>query len=128
MDFSAPRHRRTRDGAVPMINIVFLLLIFFLLTATLSTSAPFPLALPESRAEARAEEEAVLFVAADGRLAWMGHRDAAVYPAIAAAAAAGRGRIEIRADRDLPGPEIARILAALGSAGIAEVGLAVGRP
>ena len=31
----------TRDSTVPMINIVFLLLIFFLITAQIAPPAPF---------------------------------------------------------------------------------------
>ena len=38
MDFSIPRHRRTRDSMVSMVNIVFLLLIFFIVTWQFSRS------------------------------------------------------------------------------------------
>ena len=37
------RHNRSDDNIVPMINIVFLLLIFFLLAGTLSPRPPFEL-------------------------------------------------------------------------------------
>ena len=48
MRFAPPgaRPRRPRESAVPMINIVFLLLIFFLMTATIAPPAPFAVTPP----------------------------------------------------------------------------------
>ncbi|MGF1444920.1 MAG: ExbD/TolR family protein [Pikeienuella sp.] len=126
MEFDTPRRRLPRDSAVPMINIVFLLLIFFLLTATLSERAPFRVVLPESTAEIESDGSTALYVAADGTLSWRGAQGDAALEGLSAAVAAGQKRIELRADKALPGPELARILARLGALGIAEVGLVVG--
>ena len=36
MEFSTPRMRRAAEPALPMINVVFLLLIFFLMSAQIA--------------------------------------------------------------------------------------------
>ena len=75
--------RRTRDrdpgaGILPLINVVFLLLIFFMLAGQLTAGAPFKVTPPVSRQAAAAERpasaprEAAVLVAADGRLALNG--------------------------------------------------------
>ncbi len=129
MDFGPPRPRRLRDGAVPMINVVFLLLVFFLLTPTLAERAPLPVDLPESRIPPAEIGDDALYVAADGRIAWREARGEAVYDAIAAAVAEeGLARLDLRADRALPGPTAAAIVARLGAAGVSEIALVVGAP
>ncbi len=125
MEFSLPRPRRTRDFMVAMVNIVFLLLIFFLLTATVRPSSPFELAPPRSVATDVAETEDTVFLAADGRIAFAGVEGEAVYPAIADAVAAGRRELTVRADAELEAAALARVLARLGEAGIGQVDLAV---
>ncbi len=65
--------RQSPRGAinlVPLINIVFLLLIFFMLTSTLTTPDAYDVALPESESGATHESEPlVLLIAADGAIA-----------------------------------------------------------
>ena len=124
MDFSDPAPRGARDSIVPMINIVFLLLVFFLLTVTVRPPSPFAVAPPESAARAVAEADRTLYIAADGRLAWGDARGEAVFDAIARSAPVGP--LPVRADRDLPGPVLGRALTRLGAAGVAEVKLVVG--
>lgn len=62
---------RTDDGSImPLINVVFLLLIFFMLAGTLAATDPFRIEPPSSDSEWLTEAEAlVVLVAADGRLA-----------------------------------------------------------
>lgn len=43
------RSQARRENVVPLINIVFLLLFFFLLTGTLRAPEPFPVELPDTR-------------------------------------------------------------------------------
>lgn len=62
----------TDDDAriLPLINVVFLLLIFFMLAGRLSTSDPFEIEPPHSRSEQPPEAQTLeILVAADGRLA-----------------------------------------------------------
>jgi len=119
MRFAPPPSRRRAESIVPMINVVFLLLIFFVMTAELRPAPPLDLQLPEAGAERAAVPPGALFAAADGTLAFGAARGAAAL----AAAVAADGSVVLRADRDLPGAELARLLARLAALGAAEVRL-----
>lgn len=119
-----PTPRRVRgESVVPLINIVFLLLIFFLMTATIAPPDPLqvdpPAAAGVDSAPAPAE---VLHVGADGALAWGGLRDGAV---LAALAAAPVPELALRADAGLDGAGFAALLAQLRAVGVDTVTLAV---
>lgn len=127
MDFSVPRRRSRIDSIVPMINIVFLLLVFFLLTATVAPPEPLEVTPPESEAGQQAEGEDILFLAADGTLALGAAEGEAVFEAIAARPAEAPP-LMLRADRAVPGAEIAALMARLGEIGVERVRLVVGQP
>lgn len=121
MDFDTEPARSRGESIVPMINVVFLLLIFFLITARIAPPEPFPVDLPAAAADSPAEGGGALWLAADGRIAFEG---LAGEVAVAAAASAAREAGEpllVRADRASDGATLARLLAALGEAGAAEV-------
>ncbi len=60
----------TDSRILPLINVVFLLLIFFMIAGTLTARAPFELVLPEAQnAAAPTEDAQTLWIAADGRIA-----------------------------------------------------------
>jgi len=85
----------------PMIDIVFLLIIFFMLTGRLASNDPFPVAAPEAESAGRAEAGPVtLWLAADGRLAYDGApiEEQALLERLKARA--GRGEIELRLKAD----------------------------
>lgn len=118
--FPAPSRRPRGESIVPMINVVFLLLIFFLMTATVAPPEPFEVVPPESEAEIEPGPEQPLFVAADGRLAWGELRGPRVISAIAAARAqrADPPPLSIRAHRRVEAARIAGLLAELGALGV----------
>lgn len=119
---SAPRRA---DSIVPMINIVFLLLIFFMLTATLAPPDPFDLALPEGQAEAPAPPRTlVLAIGPEGQLAHEGARGEDALSGLRAAYRPG-DTVLLRADAGLDGAAFARLLADLAVAGIDGVTLAL---
>lgn len=118
----APSRPRPREAIVPMINVVFLLLIFFLMTASIGTPPPFDLALPEGAGEAQADAPDTLFVSADGTLAFGVGRGPEALAAIAGIAGSGRS-LDIRADRDLPADVLARLLPRLAALGLSDVRL-----
>ncbi len=120
------RPRQAREAIVPMINVVFLLLIFFLMTATVALPPPFVMQLPEGVAPEEAGGPAVLFVGPDGTLAFGAARGEAVFAAIGDEAL--DAPLEIRADADLPAPDLAGILARLGETGTGETLLVLVRP
>lgn len=96
MRIDMPPRRPRGESIIPMINVVFLLLIFFLLTAQIAPSTPFPLTPPDSASDIPAEARDVLFISATGELAWNEARGEAVWDAIAARE--GQGPVELRAD------------------------------
>ncbi|WP_440996304.1 ExbD/TolR family protein [Arhodomonas sp. SL1] len=64
------RPRNEDERILPLINVVFLLLIFFMIAGQLSATDAFRVDPAESASEGRAEPEDVLvLVGADGRLA-----------------------------------------------------------
>jgi biopolymer transport protein ExbD len=125
MDFAPPRRRRPAEAIVPMINVVFLLLIFFLMSAQIAPPAPFDVSLPQSAAGARAGPADTLYMDAEGRLAFNAARGAAVLDALAARAAPGEP-LQIRADARLEARALARILPELAARGVAEVEIVTG--
>ncbi|MCU0910747.1 MAG: biopolymer transporter ExbD [Rhodobacteraceae bacterium] len=112
MRFAPPARREPRETVVPMINVVFLLLIFLLLSATLAPAPPVDVTLPEARADAADPGEATLHIAADGTLAMGALRGEAALAALPPGA-----RVEIRADAGLPAAALAALLPRLAGAG-----------
>lgn len=122
----ASRRRRPREAVVPMINVVFLLLIFFLMTASIAPPSPFDLSLPEAGGGEEAAGGDALYMDARGTLAFGGLRgDAALR---AAANLAGTGALEIRADRDARASDVAGVLSRLHALGVADTRLVTERP
>ncbi|MGX0904238.1 biopolymer transport protein ExbD [Roseovarius sp. MBR-79] len=125
MQFSAPRRRRPIEPIVPMINVVFLLLIFFLMSAQIAPPAPFDVILPESGAGDRAVPADTLYMDAEGQLAFNEARGAAVLDALAARAQAD-APLQIRADAGLEARALARLLPGLAARGVVEVEIVTG--
>ncbi len=81
----AGRTGSDENSILPLINVVFLLLIFFMVVGSLSAADPFAIEPPRSTSgEAGDPRDIVLLVAADGRLALDGAEidPAALRPAI----------------------------------------------
>lgn len=115
-------------GILPLINVVFLLLIFFMLAGRLTLAAPFSVAPPLSR-EAGAPErpgpqaprEAVVLVAADGRLALNGRplESGALTAAVAAQLAAQPALpVSLKADGNAEAVAVVAVMEALRDAGV----------
>ncbi|TGD62654.1 biopolymer transporter ExbD [Tabrizicola sp. WMC-M-20] len=131
ISFATDRPRR-RPNLTPMINVVFLLLIFFLISARLTPPEPFAVTPPEAQAEAEAQGDFTLFISAKGQL---GCRDLLDDPALAAFEAARTGhcavtdcatdptRLTLRADTALPAARLAQILPRLVPLGFAQIEL-----
>jgi len=117
------------ENLIPLINIVFLILIFFLVASTLRSFDPAGLELSEARAEAGADQGPnVLIAYADGRLALAG--EAVATDALAArldafARAEPDLPLLIAPDRALPADRLVEIAQTAQSAGIAQVKLIV---
>lgn len=124
----APAPRRARgESIVPMINVVFLLLVFFLMTSQLVPSEPFPIAPPEAEAETADPGEVApeLFLSAGGEIGFAGARGAAAIAALAAATGPDGPPPRLRADAGAEAAEVARLLKRLAAAGVSDVALVV---
>jgi biopolymer transport protein ExbD len=118
MDFGRARPRPRGESVVPMINVVFLLLIFFVMTATIAPPDPFAARPPSSARAGAAERGEVLHLGRDGALAWGALRGEAALAALPAECAAVRP-----GGCALPAAELAALLARLAEAGISEIRL-----
>ncbi len=73
MRFQPPRPKSDDERILPLINVVFLLLIFFMLAGKLAATDPIEVDPPRSMSEGAVEaRELVIVMAADGRLAFDG--------------------------------------------------------
>ena len=110
-----------------MINVVFLLLIFFLMSAQIVPPSPFEVTPPEADAIGTPAEELRLYVSADGELALSGGASEDAWSDLSALEAANETTLLIRADASLPASELAKILARLSGLGFGDVDLAMAR-
>jgi len=116
MRLDPPAPRRRPESIVPMINVVFLLLIFFLMSAQIAPPDPVEVTPPAAPRDAAIGAGVTLFVGADGAVAF---RDLEGPAAIGAAvAAAGDGdAFHLRADADVPAARVAALVARIVAAG-----------
>ncbi|MFN3936449.1 MAG: biopolymer transporter ExbD [Gemmobacter sp.] len=130
LDLSDDRRIRV-EPLLPMINVVFLLLVFFLIAARIAPPEPLEVSLPE--AEGRQPAEApTLWLDAAGQPAFgdaRGHEALAAFSAACAACRAGeRPEVVLRADGRAPAVAVARLLADLSAAGAGTVAIATTAP
>lgn len=113
MQIDMPPRRPRGESIIPMINVVFLLLIFFLLTAQITQPTPFPLTPPDSASDTPSENRDVLYISATGELVYNEARDDAVWAEISKREALEA--LEIRADAATPAVKVAQVLKRLQS-------------
>lgn len=135
MNFSDVPRRPQAENMLPMINVVFLLLIFFLISAQLAPPEPFAVEPPVAGNEDEGEADLTLYLSAGGEI---GYRDTVGEDALGALEAA---RAEIcgeacdagmplilRADAAVSAAEVAALLPELGARGFAQVLLVTALP
>ncbi len=115
----------TDDGVMPLINVVFLLLIFFMLAGQLSSGDPFEIAPPDSVSEgAPTETPSLILVAADGRLALDGE-ELPLERLLERLPAAGEGgvapEVRVKADGRVEATLVVDLLSRLDQAGVGRV-------
>jgi len=116
------RARKRGEPVLPLINVVVLLLVFFLIAGTLARPRPADIELAVIDAAAPPALQGALAVARDGRL----FRDGAeVAPEALSALVAERDGAALRLmpDRELPAADLLALARALGAAGAAEIRL-----
>lgn len=130
------RKKESDDRLIPLINVVFLMLIFFLLAGTIRPPEPFEIALPVSSSEQnRPDQTLVLMVGPDGtmfidgvllapdRLGELKEQLSTRWPKEESARDTQLRKIEIQADQSLPLASLSGILTELTQAGADEISL-----
>ncbi|WP_422051037.1 ExbD/TolR family protein [Shimia sp.] len=124
MQIEKPKRRVRGESIVPMINVVFLLLIFFLMTSRLAEPTPFKITPPNAKVDAKPVAEAVVFLSEKGILSFDGQEgEAALIKLLAQSAKASV--IRVRADQNVPSNIAAKTLSDLAAAGMSKVELIV---
>ncbi len=132
MQLRPRRTRRTTENVVPLINVVFLLLVFFMLTGTLAPPSPLEVELPRAEGPFLDTEPdpdtPVLTLSASGVLALAG--DPLTGPALSRrdlVEALGAGAVALRADARTPARILLPLLDDLEQAGVAQIDLVIER-
>ena len=127
MMFDLPPRRTPPESIVPMINVVFLLLIFFLMTAQITPPDPLEVSPPTAALEDISEGQLTFYVDASGTFAFEDIRgDAAI-----AAVLAGAGRdntLVLKADATVSATMIAALLPKLAGGDFSQITLVTGAP
>lgn len=124
MDFSENLRKPRAESIVPMINVVFLLLIFFLMTSNLAQPEPFEINPPNASLDAEPEVDRILYIDETGRTSFDGVEGEAALAALAAISEAEQV-IQLRADAELEAKKMAELLRELAEAGLSRVELVV---
>lgn len=75
MEFERKRHNHTHMNIAPLVDVVFLLLLFFMLSSHLMQEPVIKIKLPESKtAEAQRDEIKTIYIAKDGAIFFMNER------------------------------------------------------
>lgn len=132
MSFAPTARRKPPESIVPMINVVFLLLIFFLMTAQIAPPEPFAVTPPTVAQGDPATGDFTLFLGPDGALGFHEHSDidtvlAALQQEREAFCTAQSNcvtpELKLRADSGVDGRILASVLKQLGGVGYASVEL-----
>lgn len=117
----ARQHKQPRENTIALINIVFLMLIFFLVAGTLARPVDGDLRLVRTADLEGAPPPDALVIHADGRLSWRGDDVDSPEAFVAGQPEEDRERLRILPDRDLPAEELVDLGRALRLAGAKKV-------
>lgn len=124
MDIAPPGKRPAQESIVPMINVVFLLLIFFLMTSQIAPPDPVEMSSPVSRSGGEPGATAKLYASASGILYFEDLQGEAAFAALAGQQTAPQ-KLLLAADRGIEAAKLAAILRRLAAAGLPQVELMV---
>ncbi|WP_022727422.1 ExbD/TolR family protein [Fodinicurvata sediminis] len=129
MRISSPRPRSidSEAGVLPLINIVFLLLIFFMLAGQLSASDPLAVEPPESLSESLPKDQTLtLFISEDGQMVIEDTEVALEQLEEEISARLSRkvaADLEVKADNSLDSARLVQVMSRLRQAGVEQVTL-----
>ena len=125
------RKNQLDDNMIPLINIVFLILIFFMITGQISTSELLKIQPPTSEQRLALEEhDALLLVSDDGKLAFNNQwiksdtLTESLQQSITESKDAQAFKFLVKTDAILPANELMDLLQQVRAAGILKVSLA----
>lgn len=125
MHFEPPRQASDDERILPLINVVFLLLIFFMLAGTLAASDPFEVTPPRSDIGGLDEtREVLVLVGADGRLALNDRPvESAAFDAALADLLGGTSdaHVRLKADGRAEATQVVAVMERLRQAGVVRV-------
>ena len=125
-------NHRTEVTIIPMVNVVFLLLIFFMLVGRIAPNDSLDVSLPvSSSGQAQSGELTHIVIAADGRMVLDG--DELDMPALIGAVTEmvtedAKTRFELKADANLEANQLILVMEVLRQAGVQELALITERP
>ena len=127
MPLARQRPKNEDDRILPLINVVFLLLIFFMLAGRLAASDPFQIDPPVSLSEGKvAVEDLLVQVGAEGRLALNGQEmsEEGLGQAVADRLSQGTpAPVRLKADGTADATRVVAIMEILKEAGVESVQL-----
>jgi biopolymer transport protein ExbD len=127
MRFDPPRPKSDDERILPLINVVFLLLIFFMLAGQLAATDPFDIEPPSSASENEpGAADIVVLIGADGRLGLDGAiLDAGLRAALAARAGDGfrMPEVRVKADGRTPATRVVEVMELMREAGVKKLRL-----
>ena len=115
------RNITRREPTIALINVVFLMLIFFLIAGTVAAPVSTDLTLIKTSALSAAAPPDGLVIHADGRMESGGRAVSDVAAYVAALPDEDKANLRIVPDRDLPARTLLQIGAAMRSAGAESV-------
>lgn len=128
--FSLPRPERRSRGItiLPLINVVFLLLIFIVLSGVISSPDPFKLVPPDASAGEDVEtigSDTIVYVSGSGELRFRDLADETDIVSLVERLAGGSGleTLTVRADAGVPAVRIVKLIERLRTTGIARIQL-----
>lgn len=113
--------RASAENTIPLINIVFLMLIFFLVAGTLAAPLDKNLTLVSTADIDTSAPADALVVHADGRMTWRGAAVASPEAFVAGQTDEARARMRVIPDRALPARTLVDIGRAMQAAGAERV-------
>ena len=132
MKFSAPKRVSHGINMVPLINIVFLLLIFFMLSTTLVAPEKIPIEAPQSKnSQEQQKQQFSLTILETGDIFYKGSKTSLIEIfEILQTGSQQTGEIEllIKADSNALTKVVLSVLEAARAAGVGKVSLATQRP
>lgn len=131
MKLPAPQRKEPEENVIPLINIVFLLLIFFMVAGTLSPQSPFNIALPATeRGDQMSRDPVRVYLSRDGRIA-LGEEKIALEDLENRVAAELEGSsgmsVQIEADGEAESNVLLDVMDALREAGVERANLVTRR-